>query len=49
MPPPDWVLWLKPIISPTRKAEMGRIMVQDQPEQKVSETPSQQNKQGVVV
>jgi hypothetical protein len=35
-----WVLWLRPIIPATWEAEIGRTVVQDQLQQKVSETPS---------
>jgi hypothetical protein len=44
----DLVWWLKTIIPAAQEAEIRRIMVPDQPGQKVSKTPSQQNKSGVV-
>jgi hypothetical protein len=37
----SWLLWLKPIILATWEVEIGRIMIQGQPRQKVSKTPSQ--------
>jgi hypothetical protein len=36
--------WLTPVIPATQKVEIGRTVVQDQAEQKVSETPISTNK-----
>jgi hypothetical protein len=40
----SWALGLKPIILAPWEAEIGRIIVQGQPGQKVYESPSQQKK-----
>jgi hypothetical protein len=40
-----WVWWLMPVIPATPEAKIGRIKVYGQPEQKDSETPSQQTSQ----
>jgi hypothetical protein len=36
----DWYRWFTSVIPATWEVEIGRIEVQDQPGQKVSETPS---------
>jgi hypothetical protein len=43
------VQWLIPVIPTTQEAEIGRITVQGQPRQKVSETPIPIKKSGVVL
>jgi hypothetical protein len=43
-----WAQWLVSLIASTWEVEIRRIMVQGQTRQKVWETPSQQNKPGVV-
>jgi hypothetical protein len=43
---PCQVQWLKSVIQATQEEDTRRIMVQGQPRQKVSETPSQPVKAG---
>jgi hypothetical protein len=42
-------MWLMPIIPPTCEAQIRRNAVQEQPRQKVRETPSQKTKPTMVV
>jgi hypothetical protein len=45
-----WAWWFTSVFSATQQLEIGRrVMVGDQPRQKVSDTPSQQKKLGMVV
>jgi acyl-coenzyme A synthetase/AMP-(fatty) acid ligase len=46
----SWARWLfVPVILITWETEIGKIMVQHQTRQRVSKTPSQQKKPGMVV
>jgi hypothetical protein len=46
----NWAWWLMPVIPTTREAEIAKIIIQDQTEQKVRETPIPTKKKlGIVV